>query len=76
LLREAVASVGHSGVTMNSPSDLAATRRDVLIGTAAAVATTSSSSRLSAQTPTDLAPVISAVTFEVNGASRELSLDA
>ncbi len=76
MLRDTVASVGHSGVTMNLPSDLAATRRDVLIGTAAAVATTSSSSRLAAQTPNDLAPVISAVTFEVNGASRKLSLDA
>ena len=60
---------------MNLPSDLAATRRDVLIGTAVAVATTSSSSPLSAQAPNDLAPVISHVSLEVNGASRDLSLD-
>jgi xanthine dehydrogenase YagT iron-sulfur-binding subunit len=56
-------------------NDLAATRRDLLIATAAAVATTSSSSRLAAQTPADIGPVISPVSFEVNGAARELSLD-
>ncbi|KPF69779.1 hypothetical protein IP69_10105 [Bosea sp. AAP35] len=69
---------------MQFPSDLAATRRHVLIGTAAAMATTSSGSRLAAQTPAnpaasvpnDLAPVISRISFEVNGAKRELSLDA
>jgi xanthine dehydrogenase YagT iron-sulfur-binding subunit len=66
---------------MQFPSDMAATRRDMLIGTAAAMATTSSGSRLAAQTPgtpasDDLAPVISRVSFEVNGARRELSLDA
>jgi xanthine dehydrogenase YagT iron-sulfur-binding subunit len=60
---------------MHVHSDLAATRRDLLIGTAAAVATTSSSSRLMAQAPNYLAPVISRVSFEVNGALRELSLD-
>ncbi|PZN95143.1 MAG: aldehyde dehydrogenase iron-sulfur subunit [Hyphomicrobiales bacterium] len=61
---------------MHFPSDLAATRRDVLIATAAAVATTSSSSQLAAQASNDLAPVISHVSFEVNGTRRELSLDA
>jgi xanthine dehydrogenase YagT iron-sulfur-binding subunit len=65
---------------MQIPSDLAATRRDLLIGTAAAMAATSSSSQVAAQAPgaatSDLAPVISRVSFEVNGARQELSLDA
>ncbi len=79
--REVAASVGHSGVSMNLPTDLAATRRDVLVGTAAAVATTSSTSRLAAQTPAEtgaasLGSVVLPVSFEVNGAQRELNLDA
>ena len=61
---------------MHLPSDLAATRRAVLIGTAAAVATSSSASRSSAQSQGDLAPVTSRVSFEVNGKPQQLALDA
>ncbi|MFN3671673.1 MAG: aldehyde dehydrogenase iron-sulfur subunit PaoA [Bosea sp. (in: a-proteobacteria)] len=61
---------------MQFPSDLAASRREVLIGTAAAVASGSASARLSAQERSELSPVIAKVSFEVNGARRELSLDA
>ena len=61
---------------MNPFNDLAATRRDLLIGTAATVATTSAPSRLSAQAPAEIGPVISPVSFEVNGARHDLKLDA
>ena len=64
---------------MQFSSDLPATRRTVLIGTAAAMATTSSASRSAAQSSNratgDLSPVLERVSFEVNGARQELNLD-
>jgi xanthine dehydrogenase YagT iron-sulfur-binding subunit len=57
------------------PRELDLSRRDVLIGTAASVAVTAVPSIAYAQTPATADPVISKVSFEVNGEARELELD-
>ena len=57
------------------PRELDLSRRDVLIGTAASVAVTAVPSIAHAQTPATADPVISKVSFEVNGKLRELELD-
>jgi xanthine dehydrogenase YagT iron-sulfur-binding subunit len=67
---------------MQSPGDLEVSRRDVMIGTAAAVAATTTSSAAKAQPSVTnaqafvaAAPATSKVSFNVNGEARELELD-
>ena len=60
---------------MKSPTDLEISRRHLMIGAAASVAVTAKPSAGSAQTPLAEVPVISNVSFSVNGMARELKLD-
>jgi xanthine dehydrogenase YagT iron-sulfur-binding subunit len=66
---------------MNEPCDLGVSRRNLLLGSAASVAATATRTRAGAQTnPSSLtealeAPVLSKVSFSVNGLARELELD-
>jgi xanthine dehydrogenase YagT iron-sulfur-binding subunit len=57
------------------PRELALSRRDLLISTAASVAVTTVPSVAYAQATTIREPVMSKVSFEVNGKPRELELD-
>jgi len=56
--------------------DLTLTRRELLIAGAASVAVTALPSSLKAQTPVAAPPVVTKVSFEVNGQVRNLELDA
>src|SRR3954466_10615426 len=56
--------------------DLTLTRRELLIAGAASVAVTALPSSLKAQTPVEAPPVVTKVSFEVNGELRNLELDA
>ena len=61
---------------MDSFGDLELTRRDLLLYGAASVAVTAVPLAARGEPPSDVrAPVISAVSFEVNGERRELKLD-
>jgi xanthine dehydrogenase YagT iron-sulfur-binding subunit len=61
---------------METTSDLALSRRDILIVGAASVAATTPAGAQPAPGPTDAGPpVLSDVAFEVNGAARKLTLD-
>jgi xanthine dehydrogenase YagT iron-sulfur-binding subunit len=57
------------------PRELALSRRDLLIGTAASVAVTTVPSVAYAQATAIRESVMSKVSFEVNGKPRELELD-
>jgi xanthine dehydrogenase YagT iron-sulfur-binding subunit len=56
--------------------DLTLTRRELLIAGAASVAVTALPSSSKAQTPAETPPVVTKVSFEVNGEVRNLELDA
>ena len=60
---------------MHDPREVAATRRDVLIGTAAAVASTTGSSRAGAQSHAPVGIVTAPVRIDVNGSAHSMSLD-
>ena len=60
---------------MQSPSDLEISRRDLLIVGAASIAATAAPSVANAQAPVTGAPVMSKVSFSVNGGARALELD-
>jgi xanthine dehydrogenase YagT iron-sulfur-binding subunit len=60
---------------MKDPGYLELSRRDLLIVGAASVAVTAVPSVADAQAPIAEAPVMSKVSFEVNGMARELELD-
>lgn len=66
---------------MPDPSDLVISRRDMLIGTAAAAAVTSAPAAVRAQTGASaqaaapVAPSMAKVSFTVNGTGRQLELD-
>ena len=66
---------------MQCPGDFEVSRRDLLLGTAASVAVTATPSAANAQTSVPRvpvvsdAPVVSKVSFSVNGLARELELD-
>jgi xanthine dehydrogenase YagT iron-sulfur-binding subunit len=60
---------------MKHPSDFEISRRNLMAGAAASVALTATPSVGSAQTLAVEAPVISKVSFNVNGAARALDLD-
>ena len=60
---------------MSSPIDLDLSRREFLALTAASAATGAIPLTAEAQTPGVAAPVMSKVTFNVNGQTRELNLD-
>src|SRR3954468_20689283 len=56
--------------------DLTLTRRELLIAGAASLAVTALPASLYAQSPADAPPVVTKVSFEVNGQLRNLELDA
>jgi xanthine dehydrogenase YagT iron-sulfur-binding subunit len=61
---------------METSSDFALSRREILIVGAASVTATTPAGAQAAQSPTDAGlPVLSDVAFEVNGAARRLTLD-
>jgi xanthine dehydrogenase YagT iron-sulfur-binding subunit len=60
---------------MQSPGELEATRRDVLIGAAACVAVTAGPIAASAQTADRGVPVVTNLSFTVNGQTRSLDVD-
>lgn len=61
---------------MNKSADMDVSRRELLVGTAAAVAATSTPSLTSAQQPSmQLAPFNAEVSFTVNGEARRLNID-
>ncbi|MGK9233741.1 aldehyde dehydrogenase iron-sulfur subunit [Inquilinus limosus] len=60
---------------MHNPGELAMTRRDLMIGTAASAAMTAAPSVAEAQAGAAGAPTLSKVSFTVNGQVRRLELD-
>jgi xanthine dehydrogenase YagT iron-sulfur-binding subunit len=60
---------------MQSPGELEMNRRDLMVGTAASVVAISAPSAARSQASAVGEPVTSKVSFNVNGASRELDLD-
>jgi xanthine dehydrogenase YagT iron-sulfur-binding subunit len=60
---------------MDSPGELTLTRRDLLIGAAAAVAVIAAPSASTAQGAVIEAPAVAKVAFTVNGEARQLELD-
>jgi xanthine dehydrogenase YagT iron-sulfur-binding subunit len=60
---------------MQSPRDLEISRRDLMIVGAASIAVTAAPPMAKAQAPTTGAPVMSKVSFNVNGATRALEVD-
>jgi xanthine dehydrogenase YagT iron-sulfur-binding subunit len=60
---------------VQTPGDLEISRRDVMIGAAASVATTAAPSAASAPAPVTETSVTPTVSFNVNGQARELAID-